>query len=157
MPCLPDRAMQALALQALEPIAATLAEPNSYGLRLARSPAEAIEQCHRGLSLRWSAPWILAGDIRSCCDSLSHDWVRATISMEQAILRQGLPAGCMDQPVLAPTATGVPQGGIASPVLMNLTLHGWERSLRGACPRFQGRQRTQVHVFRLADGTPVPA
>jgi len=46
---------------------------------------------------------------------------------------------------------------LPSPVLMNLTLHGWERSLRGACPRFQGRQRTQVHVLRLADGTLVQA
>jgi len=82
---------------------------------------------------------------------------KANIPMEKAILRQWLTAGFMDKHVLAPTATGVPQGGIASPVLMNLTLHGLERSIRGAFPRFQGSQRTKVHVIRFADGTPVQA
>jgi RNA-directed DNA polymerase len=151
IPCMQDRAMQALYLQALDPIAETLAEPNSYGFRLERSPADAIDQCHRVLSLRWSAPWILEGDIRSCFDSISHDWLLAHIPMEKAILRQWLTAGFMDKHVLAPTATGVPQGGIASPVLMHLTLHGLERHIRGAFPRFQGSQRTKVHVIRFAD------
>jgi RNA-directed DNA polymerase len=146
-----DRAMQALYLQALEPIAATLAEPHSYGFRLARSPADAIDQCHRVLSLRWSAPWIVAGDLRSCFDSISHDWLRANSPMQQAILRQWLTAGFMDKHVLSPTATGVPHGGSASPVLMHLTLKGLERHIRGACPRFQGSQRTKVHVIRVAD------
>jgi RNA-directed DNA polymerase len=151
IPCMHDRAMQALYLQALDPIAETLAEPNSYGFRLERSPADAIDQCHRVLSLRWSAPWILEGDIRSCFDSISHDWLLANIPMEKAILRQWLTAGFMDKHVLSPTATGVPQGGIASPVLMNLTLNGLERHIKGAFPRFQGRQRTKVHVIRFAD------
>jgi RNA-directed DNA polymerase len=121
--------LQALYLQALDPSAATLAEPNSYGFRLERSPADAIDQCHRVLSLRWSAQWILEGDIRSGLDSISHDWLRANIPMEKAILRQWLTAGFMDKHVLSPTATGVPQGGIASPVLMNLTLNGLERHI----------------------------
>ena len=69
IPCMQDRAMQALYLLALDPIAETLAEPNSYGFRLERATAEAIDQWHRVLSLRWSAPWILEGDIRSCFDS----------------------------------------------------------------------------------------
>jgi RNA-directed DNA polymerase len=61
-------------LLALEPIAETLAEPHAYGFRLERSPADAIDQCQRVLSLRWSAPWILEGDMHSCCDSISHEW-----------------------------------------------------------------------------------
>jgi len=65
--------MQALYLLALDPVAETLAEPNSYGFRLERSTADAIDQCHRVLSLRTSAQWIFEGDIRACFDSLSHD------------------------------------------------------------------------------------
>ena len=61
IPCMKDRAMQALSLLALDPIAETLAEPNSYGFRLERSTTDAIDQCHRVLSLRESAQWIFRG------------------------------------------------------------------------------------------------
>ena len=63
--------MPVLSLWALEPMAETLAEPNSYGFRLERSTADAIDQCHRVLSLRESAQWILEGDIRACLDHTS--------------------------------------------------------------------------------------
>jgi RNA-directed DNA polymerase len=60
--------MQALYLLALEPIAETTADPNSYGFRKERSPADAIEQCHIVLSNRGGAEWIFEGDIRACFD-----------------------------------------------------------------------------------------
>jgi RNA-directed DNA polymerase len=151
IPCMNDRAMQALYLLALDPIAETLAAPNSYGFRLERSTADAIDQCHRVLSQRWSAQWILEGDIRSCFDSLSHDWLIANIPMDKGILRKWLQAGFMDKHVLYPTEAGVPQGGVASPVMMNLALNGLERHIKGAFPTFQGHTRTKVHVIRFAD------
>ena len=151
IPCMKDRAMQALYLLALDPIAETLEDPNSYGFRLERSPADAINQCHRVLSQRWSAQWILEGDIRSCFDSFSHDWLLAHIPMDQAILRKWLNAGFMDKHVLYPTEAGVPQGGVASPVIMNLALNGLERHIKGGFPTFQGHTRTKVHVIRFAD------
>jgi RNA-directed DNA polymerase len=151
IPCMHDRAMQALYLLGLDPIAETLAEPNSYGFRLERSPADALDQCHTVLSLKHSAPWILEGDIRACFDGISHDWLMAHIPMDKAILHQWLKAGFMDKHLLHPTEAGVPQGGVASPVLMNLTLTGLERHIKGAFPTFQGRTRTKVHVIRFAD------
>jgi RNA-directed DNA polymerase len=151
IPCMTDRAMQALYLLALDPIAATLADPNSYGFRLERSTADAIDQCHRVLSQRWSAQWILEGDIRSCFDSFSHDWLVAHIPMDKAILQKWLQAGFMDKHVLYPTEAGVPQGGVASPVLMNLALNGLERHIKEAFPTFQGHTRTKVHGIRFAD------
>jgi RNA-directed DNA polymerase len=45
IPCMGDRAMQALYLQALAPIAETTGDPNSYGFRQERSTADAMEQC----------------------------------------------------------------------------------------------------------------
>jgi RNA-directed DNA polymerase len=151
IPCMTDRAMQALYLLALDPMAETLAEPNSYGFRVERSPADALDQCHTVLSLKQSAPWILEGDIRSCFDGISHDWLMANIPMDKGILQQWLTAGFMDKHILYPTEAGVPQGGIASPVLMNLTLTGLEREIKGAFPPFQGKHRTKVHVIRFAD------
>jgi RNA-directed DNA polymerase len=91
IPCRKDRAMQAPYWLALDLSAETLAEPTSYGLRLARSPADAIDQCQRVLSLRWSAQGILAGDMHSCFDRISLEWLLANIPMEQAILRPWLP------------------------------------------------------------------
>jgi RNA-directed DNA polymerase len=146
-----DRAMQALYLLALDPIAETLADPNSYGFRLERSTADAIDQCHRVLSQRGSAQWILEGDIRSCFDRLSHDWLMAHIPMDQAIVRKWLNAGFMDTHILYPTKAGVPQGGVASPVMMNLALTGLERHITDAVPKSQGGRRTKIHVITFAD------
>jgi RNA-directed DNA polymerase len=151
IPCMKDRAMQALYLLALDPIAETLADPNSYGFRLERSTADAIDQCHRVLSRRLSARWILEGDIRSCFDSFSHDWLVAHIPMDQAILRKWLNAGFMDKHILYPTEAGVPQGGVISPVIMNLALNGLERYIKDAFPKTQGGTRTKIHVIRFAD------
>jgi RNA-directed DNA polymerase len=151
MPCMADRAMHALSLLALDPIAETLADPNSYGFRLERSTADAIDQCHRVLSQRGSAQWILEGASRSCCDRLSHDWLVAPIPMDHAILRKWLNAGFMDKHVLYPTEAGVPQGGVASPVMMHLALHGLERHIKDAFPKSQGGARMKVHTLRFAD------
>jgi RNA-directed DNA polymerase len=157
IPCMKDRAMQALYLLALDPIAETLADPNSYGFRLERSTVDAMEQCHILLARHHAAQWILEGDIRSCFASLSHDWLVAHIPMEQAILWKWLKAGFLDKHVLYPTEDGVPQGGVASPVIMNLALNGLERHIKDAFPQTQGGTRLKVHAIRFADGMPVQA
>jgi RNA-directed DNA polymerase len=59
MPTLLDRAMQALYLLALDPIAETMADPNSYGFRTHRAPADAIEQCFTALAKQWSPQWVM--------------------------------------------------------------------------------------------------
>src|SRR6266852_9056427 len=69
-----DRAMQALYLLALDPVAEVTADPNSYGFRKARSTADALEACFIALCQPNRAQWILEGDIRSCFDAISHEW-----------------------------------------------------------------------------------
>ncbi len=122
IPTMRDRAMQALYLLALDPIAETTADPNSYGFRKERSPADAIEQCFLTLSRTNAAQWVLDGDIRSCFDEISHDWLEAHIPIEKLILQTWLKAGYMDQHVLYPTEAGTPQGGICTPPTMLQTL-----------------------------------
>lgn len=68
IPTMKDRAMQALYKLALDPIAETTGDPNSYGFRKERSTADAITQCFIILSQKNAAQWILEGDIRSCFD-----------------------------------------------------------------------------------------
>src|SRR5947207_817859 len=77
IPTMQDRAMQALYLLALEPIAESLADRNSYGFRPQRSPADAIGQCYTVLSQKAAPPWILEGDIKGCFDNIDHDWLTA--------------------------------------------------------------------------------
>jgi len=114
IPAMLDRAQQALHLLALDPVAETLADPNSYGFRKQRSAADAIEHCHQVLSLHGGAEWILEGDIRSCFDAISHEWLVAHIPMDKAILHKWLKAGFMEQAILYPTEAGTPQGGICA-------------------------------------------
>ena len=86
IPTMKDRAMQALYLLALEPIAECNADPNSYGFRLERSTADAITQCHTVLSNRAGAEWVLECDIKACFDRISHDWLLTHVPMDKIIL-----------------------------------------------------------------------
>jgi RNA-directed DNA polymerase len=71
IPTMRDRAMQALYLRALDPIAETTADPNSYGFRQERSTADAMRQCYIILARKGSAQWVLEGDLTSCFDRTS--------------------------------------------------------------------------------------
>jgi RNA-directed DNA polymerase len=143
--------MQALYLQALEPIAETTGDPNSYGFRKERSTADAIEQCFIVLGQRKSPKWILEGDIQSCFDKISHAWLLAHIPMDKTILRKWLKAGFMDHGTLYPTEAGTPQGGIASPVLANLALDGLERELQTHFPKPKSGYNAKVNLVRYCD------
>jgi RNA-directed DNA polymerase len=155
IPVMKDRAMQALYLLALEPVAETTADPNSYGFRPGRSTADAIEQCFCDVGKQNSPQWVLEGDIKGCFDAISHEWLITHIPMEKKILKQWLKAGYMDQNTRYPTEEGTPQGGIISPVLANMTLDGLEKRLRKKFPsatwRAGKRFRPEVNFVRYAD------
>jgi retron-type reverse transcriptase len=146
-----DRAMQALYLFALDPIAETTGDPNSYGFRPQRCTADAIEQCRLVLSRKTSAQWVLEADIKSCFDEISHEWLLTHIPMEKAVLRQWLKAGIMTNGAWQPTDAGTPQGNIASPVLCNLTLNGLERVLSREHLTTRQRQAGLINLVRWAD------
>jgi RNA-directed DNA polymerase len=152
IPTMTDRAMQALHLQALDPIAETTADPNSYGFRKERSTADAIDQCYAVLSNRGGARWILEGDIKSCFDKIGHEWLLTHIPMCKTILQKWLKAGFMEKHVLHATVEGTPQGGICSPVLANMTLDGLEGKLRERYPKASALSRkVKVNLVRYAD------
>lgn len=151
IPTMHDRAMQALYLLALHPVAETTGDAHSYGFRPERSTADAIEQCFNLLSRSTSAKWILEADIKACFDRISHDWLLANIPMERAILQNWLKAGFMERYVLHPTEMGTPQGGLISPVLANLTLDGLQHHLHTHFPPPKAGQSPLVHLVRYAD------
>jgi RNA-directed DNA polymerase len=152
IPTMKDRAIQALYALTLDPIAETLADPNSYGFRRERSPADAIEQCFGVLARRTSAQWVLEGDIKACFDHISHEWLLDHIPLPKSTLRKWLKAGYMKQDRWYPTDSGTPQGGTISPVLANMALDGLEQELRRQFgPTHRLRNRHQVNLIRFAD------
>jgi len=146
IPTMTDRAMQALYLFALAPVAETTGDPNSYGFRKYRSCADAIQQCFICLAGHRCARWVLEADIRSCFDRISHGWLFNNIPMDKKILQSWLKAGYIDKGFAYPTQAGTPQGGIASPTLANMTLDGLESTVKSAVPR-----GSKVNIIRYAD------
>lgn len=126
--------MQALHLLGLEPIAETLADPNSYGFRPRRSTADAIGQCYNLFARKCSSQWILEGDIKSCFDKIQHDWLLANIPMDKKILKKWLKAGYIEDKTLHVTEEGTPQGGIISPCILTMTLKGLETEIKRRWP-----------------------
>jgi RNA-directed DNA polymerase len=134
-----DLAMQALHKLALEPVAEMTADHNSYGFRPERCTADAIAQLFIALARKGSAQWVLEGDIKSCFDKISHQWMLQNICTDTKVLERWLKAGFVEEGKLYPTTTGCPQGGIISPVAANMVLDGLEELLRTSW----GRQRTK--------------
>ncbi len=155
IPVMKCRAMQALYLLALTPVAETTADPHSYGFRPGRSTADAIEQCFTVLARQSSPPWILEGDIKGCFDAISHSWLLTHIPVEKTMLKKWLKAGYLEQKVLHATEEGTPQGGIISPVLANMTLDGLEAVLQAKFPHNTKRNgkyyAPKLHLIRYAD------
>jgi len=155
IPTMKDRAQQALYLLALAPVVETTADKNSYGFRQQRSCADAMVQCF--LALRSAnTQWILEGDIKSCFDKISHDWLLAHVPMDRVILQKWLKSGYMEKHVLHDTTDGTPQGGIISPALANCALDGLERLLQEKYPagkrlKSLGGEKPCVNLVRYAD------
>lgn len=149
IPTMKDRAMQALYLLALEPLAETTADQRSFGFRAHRSTADAIGQCFIALARKHSPQWILEGDIKGCFDNIDHDWLLKHIPTDRNILKMWLKAGYMENRQLFPTDAGTPQGGIISPVLANLVLDGMEARLNA---EFERKRRINGAGHRLKVG-----
>lgn len=155
IPTMTDRSMQTLYKFAVEPIAETYADPNSYGFRPGRSLHDAIEQCFTDLNKGKSPKWILEGDIKGCFDHISHEWLLENIPMDTQILCKWLKCGFIETRKLFPTEEGAPQGGTISPLLMNMTLDGLERVLREQFPTRRHEEGKikfyKVNFVRYAD------
>ena len=93
IPTMTDRAMQALYLLGLDPIAESQADGHSYGFRLERRCADALAQTHILLSHRHGPEWILEGDIKACFDRISHEWLLTHVPMDRQVLAAMVESG----------------------------------------------------------------
>jgi RNA-directed DNA polymerase len=131
IPVIADRALQALAVNALEPEWEARFEPRSYGFRPGRGCHDAIVSIHTTASRQDARRlWVLDADLEAAFDRLSHDHILSSLGTFPAreLVRRWLRAGVMEDGRVTLTREGVPQGGVISPVIMNVALHGMEQA-----------------------------
>jgi RNA-directed DNA polymerase len=137
IPTMYDRALQALVKMVLEPEWEAKFEPNSYGFRPGRSCHDAIGAIFN--SIKHKSKFVLDADISKCFDRINHDKLLSKLNTFPTLRRQiraWLKAGVMDGKKLFPTKEGTPQGGVISPLLANIALHGLEELIKGLAPGF---------------------
>jgi len=147
IPTLENRATQALAKLALEPEWEAHFEPNSYGFRPGRSAHDAIEAIHS--SIQKQPKYVLDADIAKCFDRINHQALLnklGTYPTLRRVIKAWLQAGVLDGDKFCLTSEGTPQGGVISPLLANIALHGLEAVVAQGYP-----QRKQPRLVRYAD------
>jgi len=157
MPTIRDRVMQAIVKNALEPYWEARFEHYSFGFRPGRSAHDAIASIHNSLA-RGKRGWILDADIKGAFDNIDHDALMSKIGNCPArnLSRKWLKAGVMENLEFSPGITGTPQGGIISPLLANIALHGMETAA-GVKTRYvpsfdrYTQDRSPVKLVRYAD------
>ncbi|HAX78770.1 MAG TPA: group II intron reverse transcriptase/maturase [Cyanobacteria bacterium UBA11372] len=164
IPTVKDRALQALVKLALEPEWEAKFEPNSYGFRPGRSCQDAIKAIFDAISSK--AKYVLDADIAKCFDRIDHKALLNKLNTFPTIrkqIRAWLKAGVMDDRQYFETSEGTPQGGVLSPLLANIALHGMEWRIKDyveTCDlkRSNGRyqlpkrdKRDSISIIRYAD------
>lgn len=165
IPTIRDRAMQALVKLALEPEWEARFEPNSYGFRPGRNAHDAVREVLNVLVK--GEKYVLDADIGSCFDTIDHDALLDTkICMKgrmRAQIKSWLKAGTLDGTTFNESRSGTPQGGVISPLLANIALHGLENELKAwiitlpevrnvkGNPLKKSKRAASLHVVRYAD------
>ena len=129
IPTIYDRALQALVKIGMEPEWEARFEPNSYGFRPGRSTHDAIESIYNAIHLK--TKYVLDADISKCFDRINHDALLRKIGKTpyRQLIKQWLKSGVFEHKQFSDTVEGTPQGGIISPLLANIALHGMEQRI----------------------------
>jgi len=155
IPAMYDRALQAVAKAALEPEWEAVFEPNSYGFRPGRSCHDAIKQIK--LCIQNKAKYALDADIAKCFDRINHEALLQKLNIKGKVRQQikaWLKSGVIDKGAFTATSEGTPQGGVISPLLANIALHGLENRIKQYAETLPGEKRnnlTSLSLIRYAD------
>jgi RNA-directed DNA polymerase len=152
IPTIVDRCVQAMVKNALEPFWEARFEGSSYGFRPGRGCHDAIESLFRLARPNTTRPWVVDADIEGAFNSIGHTTLVQGIGHFPAreLIKQWLKAGYLEDEILHPTDTGVPQGGVISPLLLNVALHGMKHALGISCTP-KGVRRGRYAFVRYAD------
>jgi RNA-directed DNA polymerase len=144
IPTVRDRIEQAIIKNSLEPEWEAMFEPNSYGFRPGRGCHDAIAQ--NFIRLKGDRDtWVLEADIQGFFDNIAHESILNMITQfpKRKLIEGWLKAGFVFDGKYNPTEMGTPQGGVISPLLANIGLHGLETFIKSTNPK--------LGVVRYAD------
>jgi RNA-directed DNA polymerase len=152
IPVIKDRCLQAMVVNALEPEWESRFEASSYGFRPGRGCHDAIARIFNLANPTGIKRWIIDADIKGAFDNIDHNFILDTIENfpSKHLIQQWLKAGYMDKNVFYTTEQGTPQGGICSPLLANIALHGMEEAL-GIGYRKGFRSTGELSLVKYAD------
>jgi len=152
IPVVIDRCLQAMVKNALEPAWEAKFEGISYGFRPGRSCHDAIEKIYRLARPNGTKKWILDADIKGAFDNISHEYLLKAIGPVpgRELIKQWLKAGYVEEEMFNATEQGTPQGGVISPLLANIALHGMEEAI-GVTYNSKGIISGKRAVVRYAD------
>lgn len=130
IPTIIDRIYQNIVKMALEPQWEAKFEPSSYGFRPKRSTHDAIENIYKRM-VKGNKQWVFEGDFKGCFDNLNHEYILKQLENFPAkeLIAKWLKVGYIDNNIFHKTENGTPQGGIISPLLANIALHGMEEEI----------------------------
>jgi len=153
IPTVNDRVMQARVKNALEPQWEAKFESSSLGFRPGRSTHDAISSIFLLANPRGRKQWILDADIKGAFDNIGHEPLLNAIGKVpgHGLIKQWLKAGYVDAGIEHETSAGTPQGGIISPLLANIALHGMEKALGVKRGKSSGEILGNRAVVRYAD------
>jgi|SRR5882757_10007177 len=95
---------------------------------------------------------ILDADIKGAFDNISHNYLLEAIGSVpgRELIKQWLKAGYIEDEMFNATEQGTPQGGVISPLLANIALHGIEEAI-GVTHNSKGQISGKRAVVRYAD------
>lgn len=131
IPVLVDRVQQARVVNALEPEWEARFEPRSYGFRPGRGCHDAIDAIfHVARGANPLRCWVLDADLAAAFDRIDHQHLLNQLGTFPArgLIADWLTAGVVEKGRFTPTEEGTPQGGVVSPLLLNVALHGMEQA-----------------------------
>jgi RNA-directed DNA polymerase len=152
IPTVRDRIEQAIIKNSLEPEWEAVFEPNSYGFRPGRSCQDAIQH-NFGRLRKGNDTWVLEADIKGFFDNIAHESIlKELVNFPKKELIKGwLKAGFVFNGKYHLTDTGTPQGGVISPLLANIGLHGLEELVDSIKPNYSRDKREKFGIIRYAD------
>ena len=153
IPTVSDRVAQTVVKRAIEPILDPIFHEDSYGYRPGKSAKQAVAVTRKRC---WQYAWVVEFDIKSAFDQIDHDLLMKAV---RSHIKEGWMPLYIERWLTAPFETtdgergtrqrGTPQGGVVSPILMNLFLHytfdAWMKRTHPSCPFARYADDAVVH------------
>ena len=106
-----------------------------------------------------STRWVVEGDITGCFDNVDHDILLLILSQKISdgrfleLIRRFLKAGYFEFHQVKNSLSGVPQGGIISPILSNIYMHEFDLYMELLAKKLtQGKKKKPNPAYRKLEG-----